>query len=444
MTQHEASRPQHIFNDVLDRWYDTDRQRLQVMVDRRLEELKIARIEFSLTQYTKAQFDDEKGRLGQALLTELMQELQCIEFKNTSPCSACGRECVLSPRTELATRECFWVEAAGSVCKAWSTYGSQGKCLSEYTLSTLVWIWSTTSLEPDIVLHENTPGFDSDLMKQIMKDTRASIPRSIFARPWAASEATAARSYNVVGEIFGPAALGVPSARRRKYLAFHLSPFSVMGPNLDFGRIFFRERLADASVYLVASAEIMQAELHERLAACAARDGSLQPSQLREFLQDEDLAIMTGGEVGRLESWKVLAHRPTLCDAGLDNWAPSTPMAVVDITQNADYVRCCSTHVFPTLLTESVLYDLLRNRRVTCAEHWLVQGFAQAGVPHIPPRCSKYFPFPSLVFGGSSREKLRIDEQRQLTGNAMHWAAIASWFAFNLMGDAPGMSPAAP
>ena len=110
-------------------------------------------------------------------------------------------------------------------------------------------------------------------------------------------------------------------------------------------------------------------------------------------------------------------------------------MALCNITNNLSYSSSISTTRFPTLLQNTCLYDLIKQRALSLSECWVLQGF-----PH-PERqeaeadmCGVGFPFSSLVVSpaGNVDEVLTMNQQRSVLGNGMHVAQVGAWVVYNV------------
>ena len=90
---------------------------------------------------------------------------------------------------------------------------------------------------------------------------------------------------------------------------------------------------------------------------------------------------LTPAARGRLEGWRTLAERNGLIQwseaDGEHFWSQDVDMCVVNVQQNDNYFKKLGTEVMPTLMRKSLLWDLVRERAVSVAEGWLIQG-----VPH--------------------------------------------------------------
>eukprot|EP00959_Pyramimonas_sp_CCMP1952_P340478 7131461-Pyramimonas_sp.AAC.1 len=103
-------------------------------------------------------------------------------------------------------------------------------------------------------------------------------------------------------------------------------------------------------------------------------------------------------------------------------------MCIANISQNETFHKYLSTDVMPTLLRHSFLYDLVRNRAVTAAESWLIQG-----VPHpdlSPSAAAGWCPCP-LKISACADQCLAPRRQLELIGNMMHWMSVGTWYQYN-------------
>ena len=145
--------------------------------------------------------------------------------------------------------------------------------------------------------------------------------------------------------------------------------------------------------------------------------------------------MLSTGDFGRLEGFRLRAEKTGLCVRGPNGdgqigWSQS--LALANVTQTESYFTDLSAVVMPALMRRSTLVDLVSNRMVWAAEHWIVQGF-----PHpafASEDCVTFFPGSTLVPGptrAGDADVMPAAEQRQICGNAMHWAQISSWFLFS-------------
>ena len=123
--------------------------------------------------------------------------------------------------------------------------------------------------------------------------------------------------------------------------------------------MFQDDLIAMAHVYLAANATLLEGE--------------------REMYTEPD--GLTPAARGRLEGWRTLAERNVLIQwseaDGEHFWSQDVDMCVVNVQQNDYYFKKLGTEVMPALMRKSLLWDLVRERAVSVAEGWLIQG-----VPH--------------------------------------------------------------
>ena len=101
---------------------------------------------------------------------------------------------------------------------------------------------------------------------------------------------------------------------------------------------------------------------------------------------------------------------------------------IIDVTQN-EHMRSNALRqsLAPALLKRSKLWDLPQDQAIPVAMHWLIQGFCHPSAKSLSWREHERFPFRELVSG--TDEALTCSEQRALTGNSMHTAAVGSFLA---------------
>lgn len=125
------------------------------------------------------------------------------------------------------------------------------------------------------------------------------------------------------------------------------------------------------------------------------------------------------------------AKKMNICNDEGEEW--TKPMALFSLTQRPEFWKRLNTDLFPALLRKSLFYNYPGKALVPVAAHWLVQGFPHPALPTVPSELKEHFPYPlDLVDFKDSSKCLQIKEQRELTGNAMHWAAIGCWLLHNL------------
>ena len=89
------------------------------------------------------------------------------------------------------------MEVAGSCCQPWSRQGSQWGWLDERVIPFLAWLTLMRHMKPDIIIHENSPGFDTEILSAILGD------------------------YKMQREVFNARDVGVPMSRTRQWNIMH-------------------------------------------------------------------------------------------------------------------------------------------------------------------------------------------------------------------------------
>ena len=104
----------------------------------------------------------------------------------------------------------------------------------------------------------------------------------------------------------------------------------------------------------------------------------------------------------------------------------TVPALLCNLAQNPLYFNQLDSVLAPTLLRNTVLFDLMQARLLEVyPEHFLIMGYP-APVAGVPDDLSKVFPFPELIgSGGLSAATLRI-----LTGNGMHLSSVGAALTF--------------
>ena len=284
--------------------------------------------------------------------------------------------------------------------------------------------------EPDLVIQENVPGFPHEVLAAILSPSTGRPLKHVFSHcngPLGPvddgsaeySDGGAEPCYVCRTCTFAPTDLGAPTNRKRKYTSFALQPWlSYDVPCPSFSDLFFKAVVLHASAYLDAvPEEIRRAELEmmklERGASPAAAI----------------MASMGAGTVERLDDWMSLAKGMGLITEE-GSAQEGLQMALVDTTQRAAFSKRVSTDCWPTLLTRTLLFDLVKQEFVPVASHWLAQGWPHPLAASIPAAIRAKFPTSSETVDGrhdKGRNTLGTYEQRALVGNSMHVCAVSLW-----------------
>lgn len=410
------SQPLHVFGDVLDRLPPDVLAQCKALESAKLGEYERcqgasgragsqgdgATRSTSTRDLAADKLKRKKVELGRALLTGLMDILSTASFAETAWCYRHNQYCLLHPRSneELVGR--LHIEIAGPCCPPWTTMNAkQDKWLSTATLPALVWAYSVRFAAPDLVIHENSPGWDEEPTIKILRGA-VDCQVSCFS-----PDISPAFGCFQPG-ILCPTMFGRPSRRKRKYSLFvrrgslriALPPVHTFGS--AFAEAFFRERMLTVGDYLCANDALVSRQLVD----VVRRQGfSVDASEV-----ELDTAL-PDGHWRRLQKWLDLAKEKGLVN---DDSAWAVAAAVINTGQNASHMRTIDSDTAPALLRNSSLFDMVRGRTFVDAEYWVVQGYAPPEL--IPSALGSMFPAAGV--------ELTSGQVRHLTGNGMHQACI--------------------
>lgn len=246
LQQHPAMTDAHIFGDILDRLPKHVRQQCLEIQSARISEWKELK---RLGEGTAAKRDE----LGQLLFSQLSGILDAVEFEQEAFCAKHGIKCSLNVQAALPldTESFIHVEAAGSTCLAWTSFGKSAGWLHESTLPCLVWCYSTRYFEPDCIIHENGPHFDEKPLAHILRGERRRGRRGPHPRNVLGIGGRPVANYILHCEIFCPTDLGVPSRRQRKYSIFVNASTLRFATTTSMKALFGNSQLlANAAIYM--------------------------------------------------------------------------------------------------------------------------------------------------------------------------------------------------
>ena len=383
-----------------------------------------------------------KEQLGQEMLEEMRAKLEAMSFSATAWCFVHERLCFLDPRSDPNLRASRIIECAGPCCPPWCTFSSRNdRWLSSATLPALVWAYSTRYTRPDFIFHENAPGYDDGPIRAIFNDRHTSKRRrlgrhtpsqaSLFSDPpdgfGEGRTGQRADAYMCVQPpSLCPTMFGIPTRRKRKYTMWMLSlrwhlDLPPRACFLDtFEEMFRKSLVATADSYMCGT----DAEVGSQLRSAM---------RLQGFDFDDDALArcsgamaLTPGEAVRCREYEQFAQ-----DRGLkvgDCW--TVPVALINVTQRATFIRCIDTETTPTLMRRTALFDMVRSRMLLPMEYWAIQGYAAPGTT--ASSVVKTFPFAGL--------ESSLGDTRQLTGNGMHLSCIGSMLMFSFACCVPNAS----
>ena len=266
-------------------------------------------------------------------------ELACQRIEATgmdlvadqSWCCKCNDWCNVCPPTGPGT---MWLEIAGNTCTPWSQAGLQLGWLDRQSVAALCWGFFLLKHKPDFIVNECTRRFDA---------------QGFFARVLGAG-------HKVTSVVVSPSDMGIPSRRHRRYTI--ATKCSRIFPAFDFGDIFPH----------VASRSIM---MRPDVFFCAPEDA--QQTCLAELLRRRGL-------VAPRQSWQAtwklalsFSDRQRLREY-IKKYKEGLPGCLCDVSQNYKWIRSLSQLCFPTLVTNSIIYNLMSERLLVAPEYFAVNG----------------------------------------------------------------------
>lgn len=398
---HEATgRPRHVFVDVLDRLYPSDREALEAVRDEVLG--KWQRVLESAQKHDNAPasyIGEQRRRLGEEMRHRLLGILREVEFQPEAFCVIHGRKCPLDPRADPELRTYMHIEAAGNTCTPWSTAGSRSGWLSSCTLVALVWACHARFWGPDIVVNECVPALESEVVDaKVFQDTSPGIPKNPF------KEGIDSYVFQVI--CFNATSMGIPARRERKWSIWRRSNQLGVAGEVSFDLVFFRSMACSSEVFLQATEEMVHEDIIERGMKLVGLGGA----EVEALFVKKAEVVMQPGQHGRLRAWRDLAHEKGRIDKRSKTTCHKS--IIVDLSQNAEWSAVGVGACFP-LKRNSEPFDLVAGRPLLLWERFLVHGFPVPGLA--PPSTSSRFPFTSLLGpGGLSNQELT-----SLSGNGM-------------------------
>ena len=169
-------------------------------------------------------------RAGRCLLQRLWECLCHHQdaLKPVSPCECCGQDCPVHPGCD-ARRGNVYMIVAGSPCTNWSSLGKRRGWLGVGTVEFMCFMFDILSAKPEILVHENVPGFDVQGMIYFLEE-----------------------HYVCETLTFSPLSLGWPVSRERSYTICLLreAPAFQAPFNMSFMQDhLFRERATTGQVF---------------------------------------------------------------------------------------------------------------------------------------------------------------------------------------------------
>ena len=290
---------------------------------------------------------------------------------------------------------------AGTPCASWSRMGARKKWAAEATGPFLIWALRVKQASPAIIVHECTAEFDEKLLHQIFGDC-----------------------YDIQSHVFSPSQLGWPTTRQRKYsILIHNTRFCRTHSFTEYRYrdLFHRSiRMTGHDFWCAPEAVVLAyaGELAGNI-GCGGLPASFAVSDFRTVLPESSRQRLLAFEKQCRKENKPLD-------------------GIVNLCQNASFMRGHSVHV-PCLMTRSSsLWSMVHNRLLTPGEHLVVMGiplFAPDRTPEQRFAIEKLF-WESLEEPGEEAtdgsRRLTSKDFCLLAGNSMSGIAIGSVMLFAL------------
>ena len=459
LLNHTATRPLHLFEDVLQRVPGFERGELTRGVDEKLQTLALAKKECKLGSITRKEYLAEAKELERANLNALRAGLEDLEFEATTKCLICKSYCCINPRANLAYKDYTWLEVAGTTCSPFSTLSDNPCWLDPSTFAVLSWAYATRYDEPDEIGHECVQYFKHEVFQNILVDT-ASRVKSPWASPDFVGEGEGG-AYDMEHATNSPVDFGAPSERRRKW-SWLKRKSGRSGKKFDVSieQLFFKKLVASPSIYMAAPDSWRVAEDQLMATQKAKRTSRRGPSSSTEDSGDDPeserahVAATCGGDFDRFACYRIAAIDQGLCSDDGRIW--QVPVALANITQRVEFIKQINGFSVPALLRRAMLVDLVKGNRMLLPEMWLAQGFPYPGLaktydPTVLEYLEELFPFKDLVIvqhddtdveegdglpacsNADEAVLLTLKEQRSLIGNTMHPVQVSAWILFNIL-----------
>ena len=288
--------------------------------------------------------------------------------------------CSLNP-TDYDMSGGLSLNIAGVTCVGWTPLGGNARHAHPSMKDLHIWAASARAMSPDLIVVECAATFDKSILLWWFEDM---YNLQFYDHP-------------------GPIVFGHPMNRARMYCVLsHRSRFVVTGSWEDYLSTFARTTCLDGDAYF--NAEISDV-LYEAKVLASVR-GMAMPATAA------DLDFLQFYPVGQKERFKQYSDS-----------RPPGATYIADLQQN---VGCGPRPgpLLPTLVTHGTLRSWRKGRCLTPEEHLAAQGVQVKPVPGSD--------VPSLMSELVRHRLLSRGEMKELAGNAMHQATIASIVLYSL------------
>jgi hypothetical protein len=393
------------------------------------------------TQETKAYLKNLKQIHAGLFVQYALEILGQIDMSQheVAWCSICQGFCRVCPPPAPRT---FYLEVAGSVCKPYSTMNAESwGLLDANALPMLVWAFWCKHCRFNAVVHECVLNFPLNIADQI-------LTAGLMGAQSAGAYSPAASVEN------NPYDFGVPKRRPRQYARwlrhvadagtdFKSTPVpEAASPaaaeewtrgdckpvhlHVEFNQrwmaqLFYRQLMLDASIYLVADAQMVQAYYTAR---ASQRNLQLTPAESAGLvpLSVEDVIPICARV--HLEAYRETFENMLGKSGSTDDSSNAGP-GLVCLMQSPHHIKPTFGRCAPPLLTGSLPYSLKYNRLVLPEELLLLQGIPSS---ELVPKAPVQSPWPHPLSTVVSDHELR-----RLLGNGMDVSQVGAALALILL-----------
>ena len=260
---HRATRSEHLFSNLLERMPRGTLEALQGMQAKYMDKFK-SEISAGKGKCSSKTKTIAVTKFGRAFVAEALKWLeQHVQSRDVMCyCYAHERMCPVWPTEGNNT---LHVEVGGNTCAPWSSSGKHFGWLDPESIPCVAWIHSLRLSAPSIVVNECTPFFDVEVLERVF-----------------------AKTHHFATIVFGPAAMGIPINRDRRYTVLvrkdRCQELKLLAET-DFKQLVSAPLVAPASLFLRAPAGAIkqlldQMGLSRGLPPAEEGDGSRKASVL--------------------------------------------------------------------------------------------------------------------------------------------------------------------
>ena len=450
MLHKEASRPQHLFPDVLCRVNPTLRTTLKDIEQQYMDQCEFLHLECQSGAMTKKELKEEKTLNGNNFCREVSALLNETEFESHGQCLACQNICPISPTFHASLRERTWIEIAGTTCCPFSPMQrDHDGWLSASTVPCLVWAFSLRYYSPTVILHECVQAFTPEtLLASLNMDVNAAVevPRCPFSGV-PSGQCFELDEWCMQSDVWTPTEFGIPTSGCRRYT--RLGGGGVAFLDVSAEEVWGEEEcLATLDVYLNLR-DPDEDRLWER--AHTNKQNANQTSRGTSHL-------LGSGTFARYEGHAIKVQNANFM-VDDDGVLSTTTRVVVNLKHNAKFDTSIYSDHHPRLLKGSMFWDFTEDMTLQSLHKWLCQGFPHPS-PYVglSPDITHFFPFSLEVVSSvgqaqpspqqssssssvSSAKRRRITapmdqdlfslsegQSSHLLGNSMHYALASFGF----------------